>query len=190
MSRYLDRKLNRFFTRDDNVVSRIYYPTGYYAGNPEAENPWIGVRGSRELTVDDISTTTGLVVKIDESRDGSFVGDTALATTDYELRPMNADKGPEPKPWNIIALPAWSTKIAWAAGCPVQVTARFGWPTVPEAIAQSACQLVGIYRLDSPRATSQINAGFDAVLGTSRQAQDIVERLMAVYARRAGLVFA
>lgn len=184
VSRYLDRSLGRFFTRDDSVVQRIYYPSGYYAGNPEAENPWLGVRGARDLETDDIASTTGLVIKIDTNRDGVFTDEAALATTDYELWPLNADKGPEPQPWNRIHLPAWSGKLAWPAGCPVQITAIFGWPAVPQAIVQATCQLVGIYRLESPRATSSMSAGFDTVLGTSKQAQDIVDRLQTVYSRR------
>lgn len=183
VTRYLDRKLGRFFNRDDAVVARVYYPEGYFGGNPEAENPWVGQRSSRMLEVDDISTTTGLLIKIDTNRDGLFTDETALASTDYELLPLNADKGPEPKPWNVIHLPVWSTKIGWMPGAPVQVTARFGWPAVPEAIVQATCQLTAILRLESPRATSQISAGLDTVLGASRQAQDIVNELSRVYAR-------
>jgi hypothetical protein len=66
----------------------------------------------------------------------------------------------------------------------VQVTARFGWPAVPQAIVQATCQLVGILRLESPRATSQISEGLDSVLGASFEAQKIVENLQRVYARR------
>jgi hypothetical protein len=188
ISRYIDRKLNRFFTRDDAVTTRIYYPLGYYSGNPEAENPWIGIPRARDLDVDDISTSTGLVIKIDTDRDGDFSDETALLVTDYELHPLNADKGPEPKPWNQIHLPAWSTRQGWPTGSPIQVTARFGWPAVPQAIVQATCQLVAILRIEGPRATSQISAGFDTVLGASSEAQDIVKQLQAVYDRR--LVFA
>lgn len=184
VSRYIERRLGRFFNRDDAVTSRLYYPSGYFSGNPEAENPWVGQPSSRTLEVDDISTTTGLVITIDSNRDGSFSGETALTAADYELLPLNADKGPEPKPWNIIHLPVWSTRIGWMPGAPVQVTARFGWPAVPEAIAQATCQLTAILRLESPRATNSISAGFDTVLGTSRQAQDIVNELSRVYERR------
>lgn len=183
VSRYLERKLGRFFTQDNAVTSRIYYPRGYASGDPEAENPWVGLSRARDLEVDDISTTTGLVITVDTDRDGSFADETALAATDYELRPLNSDKGPEPRPWYVIHLPAWSTQSGWAPGCPVQVTAKFGWPAVPEAIVQATVQLVAILRIESPRATSQISAGFDTVLGASREAQAIVSELSRVYKR-------
>jgi hypothetical protein len=184
VSRYVERKLGRFFTQDAAVVPRIFYPMGYFSGNAEAENPWLGVRSSRDLYVDDIATSTGLLIKIDTNRDGVFTDETALAATDFELRPLNADKGPEPMPWTQIHLPVWSTRIGWIPGAPIEITAKWGWPAVPESIAQAVCQLTGILRIESPRATNQISAGLDTVLGASHEAQDIVENLMKVYAKR------
>jgi len=166
------------------VVTRLYYPSGYYSGNPEAENPWLGARASRDLVVDDVATTTGLLIRIDEDQDGLFTDETDLAVTDYELHPLNAGKGPEPQPWTMIRLTRWGTRSAWPNGCQVQVTAKFGWPAVPQAIAEATCQLTAILRLESPRATSQMSAGFDTILGASQEAQDIVEKLQKVYAKR------
>src|SRR3989304_3297059 len=90
VSRYLDRKLNRFFTVDAASVARTYMPRG--AGVPsrsdwaESENPWKYGGLIRVLHVDDIANAT-IGIKIDEDRDGSFADEVALAVADYELLP-------------------------------------------------------------------------------------------------------
>lgn len=183
VSRFIDFKCRRYFTKDDAVVARIYYPQGYFGGDPEAENPWLFTKGSRELRVDDIADRTGLVIKIDEDRDGSFADETALATTDYELWPLNADKGPEPKPWKRIALPAWSTRSGWPNSSPVEVTAKFGWPAIPNAIMNATIHLTGILRLESPRSTQRIPEGMDSAFAESSEAQDIIGELVKAYRR-------
>lgn len=186
VSRWVERFLGykeTGFNIDTAVANRIFYPRGYYSGNPEAENPWLGTRATRDLEVDPIATTTGLVITVDTDRDGSFADETALAATDYELRPLNADKSPEPRPWLVVHLPTWSTLAGWYPGSPVQVTAKFGWPAVPQAIVQLTAQLVAIWRLETPRATSQISAGFDTVIGTSGPAQSILKDVARSYKR-------
>jgi hypothetical protein len=186
VSRYLDKKLNRRhtgFSSDGSLVSRVFYPRGYYAGNPEAENPWMGVRGSRDLTVDDISTATGLVITIDTNRDGNFADETALAATGYQLLPLNADKYPEPEPFNVIQLPAWSTRQGWPAGCPVQVTAKFGWPAIPTGITRATLDLTSILRLESPEAVTRTEEDVIGVLSGNEKAIAIVANLPKTYKR-------
>ena len=187
VSRWVDRDLGykeTGFNRDDAVIARIYYPPGFYSGDPEAENPWLGSRATRDLAVDPISTATGLVIRIDEDQDGVFTDETVLAATDYELRPLNADKGPEPRPWDTIRLTRWGTRSAWPNGSAVQVTARFGFPAVPPAIRQLTIQLLGIWRADSALATDQISQGFDSVIGASDIAQGLLEKVRRSYKKR------
>jgi hypothetical protein len=179
-SRYLDRKMGRFFTKDAGAVARIFYPDGYYRGNPEAENPWRYSRGSRELVVDDIADKTGLVIKIDEDRNGSFVGETALATTDYELWPRNADKGPEPKPWRKLLIPIWSTRSGWPAGSIVEVTAVYGYPAIPKAIIRATIHIAAILRFESP---FQATGDVDASLDQNEKATGIIASLAHAYKR-------
>lgn len=188
VSRYLDKKLHRFFTKDVSAVARVYYPEGYLIGDPEAENPWRYVRGSRELRVDDIASSAGLSIKIDEDRDGSFADETALASTDYQLLPLNADKGPEPKPWNTIYLPAWSTKSGWPTGSPVEVTATFGWAAVPKAIERATCHLTAIVRLESARALNGLGQDVENMLDVAPEGKRIVAELAKAYARKDRLV--
>lgn len=166
VSRYMEGCLHRFFTNDAAVVNRIYVPR----------------QTSRCMYIDDIATTTGLVIKVDTDRDGVFTDEDAWAATDYELWPRNADKGPEPQPWDELVIPMYSTKYAFAAGYPVQVTARFGWPSVPSAIKRSCIELTRILRLESPRASNRFN-DMGEVLMSTRRARDIIEDLTKAYGR-------
>jgi len=168
ISRYMERRLGRFFTTDASAVARIYRATDL-SNQPKA------------LYIDDLVTLTS--IKVDTDDDGSFSDESAWASTDYELRPLNAADGPEPGPYTEIFIPSWSSKNLWGQHR-VEVTATFGWPSVPSAIEQACVQLTGILRLETPRATRTVNVGAETVLETSRQAQEIVSALMNVYAKR------
>jgi hypothetical protein len=174
VSRYLDHQLNQpdGFGKDDAPVARIYVP----------------FRDGRVLYVDNIATTTGLAIKVDTSATGSFSGLTALPATDYQLWPLNAALRPEPRPYDQIVLPSWSTRTGWVTTQPVQVTARFGWPSVPRGIRIACIQLVGILRIDTPRATGEGNMAIDEAMSISKRAQDIIQGLMSPYS--GGPVFA
>lgn len=141
VSRRLTRELGQHFTKDAAVVERLYCPA----------------KSTRCLEVDNIATATGLVIKVDEDRDGSFADETAWAATDYQLRPLNADKGDEVRPWYEIYVPDWSTKTGFRAGYYVSVTAIWGWPAVPSAIKEECIQLTRILREESPGATGGVN---------------------------------
>lgn len=194
LSRWLDKKLGRFFTKDAAAVARVFTLPGSLRtalaaaplGWAESENPWRYGVYSRTLSVDDLAAAP-TSVKIDQNGDGLFTDETALAATDYELWPLNAALGPEPSPYTAVVIPVWSTVGGFPAGARVQVTAQWGWPAVPEAIMRATCQITGILRLESPRATQRVSE-LGEVIGTSRQAQEIVEKLACVYARHAGIV--
>lgn len=112
----------RKFWQDSTVVARSYYP-----------------RAARTLTVDDISTLTGLIVKVDEGDDGTF-GTTLTINTDFIVAPVNAATEYPVRPWTQIrlldgALSSWSRL---SSGRPyVQVTAKYGWSAIPAAIARA-----------------------------------------------------
>ncbi len=118
-----------------------------------------------------------------DDHDGSFADDTALVSTDYELHPINAPRGPEVWPYTSIVLTDWGTKLSFGKGQRVEVVGKFGWPAVPEAVKHATAELTAILRLESPRATNQIApmAEVMGVLSTSRPAQDIVQRLIEQY---------
>lgn len=162
VSRYLDGKLGRFFSRDTSAVARVYV-----------------ARSSDTLWVDDISATP-TSIKIDQDGDGDFADETALAATDYELLPLNADKEPEPRPWTQMRLTTWGTIGSFSEGERVQVTARFGWPAVPEAIRRATIHLTAILRLETPRATRRIPELGEAI-EASAEAQGIIRQLTDAY---------
>lgn len=166
VSRLIDDETHRFFTRDAAVVTRVYVPR----------------QTSRCMYIDDISTQTGFAVKVDTDLDGSFADETAWATTDFELWPLNADKGPEPQPWDELVIPIYSTKYSFAAGYPVQVTARFGWPSVPTRVKRHCIELVRILNFEGPRASNRFSDAGE-MLTSSRRARDIVDELIKHYGR-------
>ena len=165
VSRMIDRTVGRFFTLDASNVTRDYDP------DPLAFDRSL-------LFVDDLVTAAS--VTIDTDNDGSFADETALTvSTDYVLWPINAPQGPEPNPYRAIQLTSWGNPGAFR-GHRVRVVGTFGWPAVPAAIRTATIELAAILRLQSPRATNQIQE-FDQVIAASNEAQKILHRLVAVY---------
>ena len=167
VSRYLDRMLGRFFTRDAGATARIF------AREPRGD--------PRLLWVDDLAVAP-TSIKIDENGDGGFAGETALAAADFELWPLNAGKGPEPRPWTMIHLRRSRGTTGWPAGRRVEVTAQWGWPAIPHAVARATVHLTAILRLETPRATMRVPELGDA-FEASREAQGIVRELAGAYRR-------
>lgn len=188
VSRYLDRELfgdpRHTFNQVAAAEARVFKPRHTGPINAEAENPYGSSKASRYLAVDPIATEAGLVILIDKDRDGSFADEAALAATDYELLPRNADKGPEPAPWTEIFLTEYGNEVGWPLGARVEVTAVWGWPAVPSAIKDATIELTRLLRVEGPRATTQITdvGGVGATLATSRGAQRIVSDLKRHYA--------
>lgn len=118
-SRAIDSIAGRRFYLDSTATARVYRGT----------NPYI-------LIVDDIGTTTGLVLALDTGGDGTY--ETVLQlNTDYVVEPFNA--AAMSKPYTQITL-VGSQLLPWLLPnlrpC-AQVTARWGFPTVPNDVAQS-----------------------------------------------------
>ena len=112
----IDTYTGRKFTTDVNPVAR------YYTAQDHST-----------VLIDDVQTTTGLVVKTDETGDGVFET-TWTIDTDFRLGPYNAaaDSGP----WNYLA--AVGSKRWPTATRAVEVTARYGFAAVPAPIQQAA----------------------------------------------------
>lgn len=122
-SRLVDRYTHRRFWQDSTVVVRVYTPTD-----------------SQTLITDDISTTTGLVVKTDDNWDGTYENtwteDDRTGSYGYALEPANA--GDDSKPFTrLIALAGAWPRLRYG----VQVTAKFGWAAVPTEVAQATLLL-------------------------------------------------
>lgn len=163
ISRYLEGKLGRFFNKDASDVARIYLP----------------VRSTATLRVDDLSAAP-TTVKIDMDQDGVY--ETDIDSSDYELLPLNADKGPEPRPFTQIRLVSWGDYSWWLAGQRVEVTGKWGWPAVPGPVQRATIHLAAILRLETPRATRRI-VELEGAIEASADAMSIVRQLTDAYQR-------
>jgi hypothetical protein len=100
--------------------------------------------------VDDISTATNLVVATDDSGDGSYA--TTWSTGDFQLEPLNGKVNGMTRPYNTIRAVGDRWFPLDDERATVQVTALWGWPTVPEAVRQAAIiQTINVFRsVDAP----------------------------------------
>ncbi|HCT81756.1 MAG TPA: hypothetical protein DGT23_35285 [Micromonosporaceae bacterium] len=162
-SRAIDRFCGRKFYLEAAVGIRVYRPK-------EPDIAW----------VDDIGTTTGLVIKTDTDGDGTWT--TTWQSDDYQLEPLNADvvgAGSTVQPyawWRIVAIDTETFPVS-ENRVTLQVTARFGWSAVPDDVTE-ACLLkaAGLYkRKDSPQGIAGFD-GFGAVRVT-RSDPDVVSLL-------------
>lgn len=165
VSRYLDQRLGRIFGQDVYDETRLFVPAA----------------SSDTLWVDDLSADPDSI-KIDEDEDGVFTDEDALASTDYELRPLNATSGAEPRPYTHIVLTRWGDYGAWTPNVRVQITGKWGWPDVPKGIERACIQFTSIWRLQSPLATRRIPELGDAI-EASPVARRMVDQLVEQYGR-------
>jgi len=156
VSRYIERKLGRFFTRDIADVTRTF------SGN-----------GARALPIDDLVSITS--IKSDDDYDG--VAETTWAATDYQLWPSNAALGPEPEPYTRIDLPTWSSRTL-SPGQLITITGIWGWPLVPMPIKRACIQLTAILRMEGSRASRTLS-GDGEILEPNPLAQNIVREIMS-----------
>jgi len=139
----LERAVEAASRRIDGECSRRFYVDGAVSARTYAANR------NAFLFVDDISTTTGLVVKVDDQMSGSF-STTLTVGVDYQTEPSNAVTQGEP----ITLLRALDVvfPVAENGRTLIEVTAKWGWPSVPHAIREATVLLASrqFKRLDSP----------------------------------------
>lgn len=124
-SRMIEAYCGRRFWQDTAVVAREFY----------AESALCVDLLDQGGVGNEISTTTGLIVKTDGVGDGTF-STTWTISTDFVLLPRNAAADSqgfnEIRAVGTVAFPQLSNGRAG-----VQVTAKFGWPTVPVDVKQA-----------------------------------------------------
>lgn len=158
-SRAVDTWCGRRFWKDATVKTRVY----------EAKD-------SRCVRVNDISTTTGLLVATDGGGDGTFETSWTI-NTDFYLKPLNADAdGPAYAWWDLVA--CGSKRFPTCQVRPgLQVVAKFGWSAVPPEVEQATVlRAVAIFkRKESPQGV----AGFGdfGAIRIGRQDPDVVALL-------------
>lgn len=172
VARMLDRRLRRHFNREADATEHLYM-----APELDAHDPAQAI-----LFVDDIASTAGLVIKIDTDNDGLVSDEAALASTDYQLFPLNAARGPEPAPWTSIRLTPSGDYRKFPKGVLVSVTAIHGWPTAtPPAITAANIELTRILRLEGPRGLNTANVGLEQIETLTVEARRIVAELVRDY---------
>lgn len=117
-SRSIDRIANRRFYLDATATARTYRPIG-----------------NLRVIVDDIGTTSGLILKTDPNSSGVYQT-TFTLNTDYIVEPTNSlAKGRPVTYLTIVGSTALSLPVNYWPQ--VEVTARWGWPSVPDDIEQA-----------------------------------------------------
>jgi hypothetical protein len=125
-----------------------------------------------------ISTTTGLIVKTDDDDDGTFET-TLTITTNFILLPTNAADQSPVEPYTMIRLVDYATvgfPIHNSGRPGVQVTAKFGWPAVPDDI--ELANLIHAESLFKASATGtvQMGDGFSSfVPAMTKTVRDLLE---------------
>lgn len=162
-SRAIDEHCGRHFDVPSAVSVRVFEPND-----------------DTSLEVDDIATTTGLVVRTDDNDDGAFETTWAIST-DFIVAPHNAITD---------GLPVTRLTGVGSRGFPigtmrptVQVTAQFGWVAVPAQVKRAT--LIMAARLFRRRNTPEgVAGGSDfGVVRISRWEDPDVVRLLAPFVR-------
>ena len=124
-SRQIDRICQRKFWQDSTVQVKTFTPISNIF-----------------LDVPDISTTTGLIVKLDTNDDGTHEK-TITINTDFILRPTNPRElgtgSGEHEPFTEIRILNTRSSERFDPDIinNVQITAKFGFPIIPEDIKQA-----------------------------------------------------
>lgn len=129
-SRGIERKTGRRFWADASLTARSLGLAGRVAS---------GARGAL-LLVPDIASVSGLLVEVGD-------GSTWAARTDYHLWPDHALVDGWPVTGLMLPTGSWGPSTAR-----VRVTARWGWPQIPDEISYACLlQAARLYRRkDSP----------------------------------------
>lgn len=126
-SRQIDAYCGRKFYADGSTSAKVY----------RTRNPY-------QVTVDDISTATGLVLKYDDDDDGTF--EITISSSDYFLMPLNGEA------FGISGLGYTSIELLTDGQHEfptiktnnrprIQVTANWGFAAVPEPVRQACLML-------------------------------------------------
>lgn len=126
-SRQIDAFCGRQFYADGSTSARKFFTNDLY-----------------RLRVDDISTTTGLVVKYDDDDDGTY--ETTVSSNDFQVLPINGVVGGiQGNPFYIVELISdgnheWP--LDFSSNRPrAEITAKWGYATTPEQIRQATLML-------------------------------------------------
>lgn len=135
-------------------------------------------RDPYQIVVDDFHETTALVVKTDEGDDGTYETTWTL-NTDYIVEPTNGRENGLTVPYHrIVAVGSYAFPVG-SRRPGVQVTAAWGWASVPAAVTQAT--LIKATRLfkrkDSPEGVLGGWSEYGAVRISNRDDPDVMALL-------------
>jgi len=120
VSRKIDEFCGRTFYNVTDAVARYFTPERY-----------------DELKIDDIYSTTDMVVKFDTTNDGTY--DLTLSSSDWDLWPYNPKNG---RPWVKLEMTYVNGYAFHLHRKSVEITALYGWAAVPSQINQACVMQV------------------------------------------------
>jgi hypothetical protein len=161
ISRYLDGKLGRVFSKDAADTTVIYEPT----------------RSGDALRIGDYAAAP---TSVSLDLDGDGVPETVVDPGDYEMHDLDALARAEPWPYTRVVATRWGTRGAWSRGVRLAVVGKRGWPAVPAAIASATIQFTALWRLETPRATRRIPE-MGETIESSPDAQRLLQKLIDQY---------
>lgn len=135
--------------------------------------------GRVDLAGAEFATTAGLIVKVDPGDSGTF--DVTLTEgTDFILEPLNGSRGGLDWAYDAVVELSAGTFPRHPVRPGVQITAQWGWATVPDQVKQ-ATRLLAVAYWKRKDAAFGI-AGFDGFAMRLRQDPDVIA-LLAAYKR-------
>jgi len=134
----IDNAINGASRQIDAICGRYFYQ------DATARVQYYSVTNDYFLITDDISTTTGLIVELDTTDDGTY-DKTLTLETDFTLKPYNpkinriTDGTTYYWPYNEIEILATrsSERFDRLIQKNVKVTAKFGWSSIPDAVKEA-----------------------------------------------------
>lgn len=187
VTHYLDRRCRRSdgFNQSASVEARTFditrTPENGAAFTSDYLRLWLPA---------DVATVTGLIVKVDNNADYDVAdtGETLAINTDFWVGPTNAAVGSDPLPYEYLDIKPTSTLIsAWPLQRrAIEITAKFGWPEVPEAIKEAVITMTRMLRDLEESGYTLTLENLDAGQPYGREIAMIVNRIEAQYKRGPG----
>ncbi len=163
----IDQWCGRVFTMETEATARLYHAWNHTSAR-----------------VDDFWTADGLVVAVDYAGDGTYL--TTLATSDYQLEPLNGVVGGV-SGWPYYRIRLLTRSLPCRTARPgLSVTAQWGWSAVPAPVKQ-ACLIMAAETMKLSEAPFGV-AGFDGFGAVRVRVNPMAERKLAPYRREFVLV--
>ncbi len=168
-SRWIDTYCGRKFWLDPTVTIRVFKACDLYVLN---------------LGAHEIGDSTGVIVKTDDGT-GTFA--TTVSSSAYQLEPVNAAYqigGAAPYTRVRALSTSWpQTYVSTGRQELVQITAKYGWPTVPDVV-KDACLTLAVARFENPSGVRrEAIDGYSVSYGPEASTQESVRQVLMPYRR-------